>query len=107
MPSDSSELCIMTIAQVGPLLRDRRLSPVELVRAHLARIEALDGKLHSFVTLLPERALAHGGRRRWRLHGSENSASRLAVARYGVLGGRVVHRRNVELVATRPVRELL
>jgi aspartyl-tRNA(Asn)/glutamyl-tRNA(Gln) amidotransferase subunit A len=48
----------MTIAQAGPLLRDRKLSPVELVRACLERIEAVDRQLRAFVTLLPEQALA-------------------------------------------------
>ena len=58
MTANASELYYMTIAQAGPLLRDRQLSPVDLVRAYLERIEALDGQLHAYVTLLPERALA-------------------------------------------------
>jgi len=58
MASIASELCFMTISQVGPLLRERQLSPVELVRACLDRIEAIDGQLHAFVTLLPEQALS-------------------------------------------------
>ena len=57
MAANASELCYLTIAQAGPLLRDRELSPVELVRAYLDRIEAQDGQLHAYVTLLPERAL--------------------------------------------------
>lgn len=58
MPSNASGLCFMTIAQAGPLLRDRKLSPVELVQACLERIEAVDRQLCAFVTLLPEQALA-------------------------------------------------
>ena len=58
MAANASELCYLTIAQAGPLLRDRQLSPVELVRAYLERIETLDGDLRAYVTLLPERALA-------------------------------------------------
>ena len=57
MATSANELCHMTIAQAGPLLRERRLSPVELVRAYLDRIEALNDRLHAYVTLLPERAL--------------------------------------------------
>ena len=57
MASSANELCHMTIAQAGPLLRERRLSPVELVRAYLDRIEALNDRLHAYVTLLSERAL--------------------------------------------------
>src|ERR687895_1138145 len=58
MTSKTAELCHMTINQAGPLLRERKLSPVELVRASLERIEAIDSKLNSFVTLLPEQALS-------------------------------------------------
>ena len=58
MASDASELCFLTIAQAGPLLRDRQVSPVELVRACLDRIETIDSRLHAFVTLLPEQALS-------------------------------------------------
>ena len=58
MAANASELCYLTIAQAGPMLRDRLLSPVELVRAYLERIDALDGDLHAYVTLLPERALS-------------------------------------------------
>jgi aspartyl-tRNA(Asn)/glutamyl-tRNA(Gln) amidotransferase subunit A len=40
----------------------RALSPVEVVEATLARIEALDGPINAFVTLTPERALADARR---------------------------------------------
>ena len=58
MAENGTELHYLTIAEAGPLLRDRQISPVELVQAYLDRIEAVDGLLHSYVTLLPERALA-------------------------------------------------
>ena len=51
------ELCFMTIGEASGLLRDRKLSPVELTQAYLDRIEALDGRVRSYVTLLPESAL--------------------------------------------------
>jgi aspartyl-tRNA(Asn)/glutamyl-tRNA(Gln) amidotransferase subunit A len=57
MTATSSELCYLTISQVAPLLRERRLSPVELTQAFLDRIEAVDAQLRSFIALLPERAL--------------------------------------------------
>ena len=57
MAADPSELCFMTISQAGPLIRDRKLSPLELVGAFLERIERLDGQLNSFITLLPEESL--------------------------------------------------
>ncbi len=58
MDATPTELCHMTIAQAGPLLCARQLSPVELTQAFLGRIEAIDGRLNSYVTRLPERALA-------------------------------------------------
>ena len=46
-----------TIAQAAALLRMRQLSPVELVRGLLARIEALEPQVHAFITPTPEIAL--------------------------------------------------
>ena len=68
----------LTIAEAGALIDKRELSPVELVESRLARIERLDGKLHSFIRVLREPALAAAraaeaeimaGRRRGPLHG--------------------------------------
>jgi aspartyl-tRNA(Asn)/glutamyl-tRNA(Gln) amidotransferase subunit A len=47
-----------TIKELGARYRKRELSPVEVTRELLARIEKLDPALHAFVTLTPERALA-------------------------------------------------
>ena len=47
-----------TIAEAGVLIGKRELSPVELAESRLARIERLDGKLHSFIRVLREPALA-------------------------------------------------
>jgi aspartyl-tRNA(Asn)/glutamyl-tRNA(Gln) amidotransferase subunit A len=47
-----------TIRELGARYRRRELSPVEVTRALLARIDKLDPILHAFVTLTPERALA-------------------------------------------------
>ena len=49
---------IPTIAEAAALIAARKLSPVELTRACLARIERLNGTLHAFIKLTPERALA-------------------------------------------------
>src|SRR3954453_3767814 len=51
---------IPTIAEAARLIAARKLSPVELTRACLDRVHALDGELHSFVLLTEERALADG-----------------------------------------------
>ena len=54
----TNDLHYLTITEAAPLIRDGRLSPVELTRAYLDRIDAIDGQLNAFVTLLPEKALA-------------------------------------------------
>ena len=48
----------LTIAEAGALISKRELSPVELVESRLARIERFDGKLHSFIRVLADDALA-------------------------------------------------
>ncbi len=53
----ASELCFLSIAEASGLLASRKLSPVDLVRAHLERIHQTDGRLNSFITLLEEQAL--------------------------------------------------
>jgi len=67
-----------TISELAPLIRRREISPVDLTRGCLARIEKLNPKLNAFITIAAESALeaarladseiAHG---RWRgpLHG--------------------------------------
>jgi aspartyl-tRNA(Asn)/glutamyl-tRNA(Gln) amidotransferase subunit A len=50
------DLHFLTIAEAARLIRARKLSPVELAEAYLARIAALDGALDSFVTVTSERA---------------------------------------------------
>ncbi len=51
MPSHSS-LCLMV-----SMIRDRAISPVELVQAHLRQIEAHNPRLNAFVTVLADEAL--------------------------------------------------
>jgi len=53
----TSELCYLSIAETGPLLKSRQLSPVELTNAFLDRIEAIDARIHSFVLVTREEAL--------------------------------------------------
>src|SRR5438477_5639640 len=54
----SEAIAYATIRELGARYRARQLSPVDVTRALLERIEKLDGALHAFVTLTPERALA-------------------------------------------------
>lgn len=58
MTQTTTELCYLTIREAGLLLKSRKLSPVELTRAFLSRIEQLDKTLNAYITVLPEQALA-------------------------------------------------
>ena len=55
---DATEICYLSAGQLSRLIQKKELSPVEVVEAHLARIDALEPTLNSFVTLLPDQALA-------------------------------------------------
>src|SRR5215813_3361612 len=68
----------LTIAELTRLYDQRELSPVEVTRSLLDRIAAHDDKLHSFIRVIPEVALAEAqaaerelmaGRRRGPMHG--------------------------------------
>ena len=52
----SVDLTELTIAELGPKLAARELSPVELTEAYLARIGALNGRVHAYVTVTADRA---------------------------------------------------
>jgi aspartyl-tRNA(Asn)/glutamyl-tRNA(Gln) amidotransferase subunit A len=54
----ASDACFLSVAEAASLIAAKRLSPVELVQAYLARIERLDGTLHAYVRVLHEQALA-------------------------------------------------
>ncbi len=49
----------LTIAEAARLIEKRELSPVELTESRLARIERLDGQLHSFIRVLADDARAN------------------------------------------------
>lgn len=50
--ASSTELHFLTIAEAARLVKSKKLSPVDLTRAALDRIDALDRRLKAFVTLL-------------------------------------------------------
>ncbi|HWJ17639.1 MAG TPA: amidase family protein, partial [Geobacterales bacterium] len=67
-----------SISELAPRLRRREISPVEITRGCLARIEKLNPSLNAFITVMSEsgmeqarRAEAEIGRGEWRgaLHG--------------------------------------
>lgn len=47
----------MSAGELSGLIRDKQVSPVEVVEAHLQRIEATEPTLNSFITLLPDHAM--------------------------------------------------
>ncbi len=55
-PADDPAL--LDLAAAASAVRERSLSPVDLTRACLDRIERLDPRLNAFITVTPERALA-------------------------------------------------
>ena len=75
---DPLEICYMSAAELSPLIQNQELSPVEVIQAHLNRIQETEPVLNSFITLLPEEALAaarraetdiQAGKSRGPLHG--------------------------------------
>ena len=72
------DLTALSLWDTGELVRARKVSPVELTNACLARIERLNPVLNAFITVTADRALADAkaaeeeiarGRRRGPLHG--------------------------------------
>ena len=54
----NSELALMDIATLAPLMERRQVSPVELMESQLARIDAVNPTLNAYVSLYPDAALA-------------------------------------------------
>jgi len=50
-------LYYLTIHEAQQLIRSRKLSPVELTRTVLDRIDAVDGKLHAYINLMSDAAI--------------------------------------------------
>jgi aspartyl-tRNA(Asn)/glutamyl-tRNA(Gln) amidotransferase subunit A len=75
----ATQLDYLSLGELGRLLDERRVSPVEIVRSALERIERYNGRLTAYVTVCGEAALAaaraaeseiyRAGRQRTRLHG--------------------------------------
>jgi aspartyl-tRNA(Asn)/glutamyl-tRNA(Gln) amidotransferase subunit A len=78
LQGQSSDPTTLSIEEAGRRIRARQLSPVELTRAYLARIEKFNPRLNAYITVTAEQALAQAraleaeiaaGRRRGPLHG--------------------------------------
>jgi aspartyl-tRNA(Asn)/glutamyl-tRNA(Gln) amidotransferase subunit A len=72
------EICYLGAGELSRLIQKREISPVEIVKAHLNRIESLEPILNSFITLLADQAMEaarqaekeiQAGRYRGPLHG--------------------------------------
>lgn len=51
------DICFLSIPQLSGLIKNREVSPVEVTRAILSRIEEIDPKINAFITLLEDDAL--------------------------------------------------
>ena len=58
MIAESKQVELLDLAQASELVRAKKLSPVELTEACLARIEKLNPELNAFITVTAEMALA-------------------------------------------------
>jgi len=75
---NNSNFSTLTLSQASQLVRSKKISPVELTQACLARVKQLNAKLNAFITVTADSALAearaaeaeiHGGRWKGPLHG--------------------------------------
>jgi aspartyl-tRNA(Asn)/glutamyl-tRNA(Gln) amidotransferase subunit A len=53
-----SDLCELDITELAPLLRERKVSPIDVTDAYLDRIEHIDPRLNTYIRLMPEQARA-------------------------------------------------
>ena len=51
---DTLEICYMSAGVLSKLVESKEISPVEIIDAHLARIDATEPVLNSFITLLAD-----------------------------------------------------
>ena len=56
--ADVGEVCRMDAVSIAKAVREKKLSPVEVVDASLAAMDALEPKLHAFCTPTPDLARA-------------------------------------------------
>jgi aspartyl-tRNA(Asn)/glutamyl-tRNA(Gln) amidotransferase subunit A len=71
-----TDLAFASIEEVASLYRKRKLSPVELTKFMLARIEQLNPKLNAYITLTAEFALAQAKKVEAELFGSRGRKGR-------------------------------
>jgi len=57
--SVDTDLLFSPATELAELVRGRQVSPVELIRMLIARIETMQPKLNCFITVCAEEALRH------------------------------------------------
>ncbi len=93
MVAEQAELAFLTAAELGERIRKKVVSPVEVLAATLRRIEAVDGRLRAYMTLLADQAR----------RAAKDAEAEIAAGRYrGPLHGVPVGVK--DLFATRGVR---
>jgi aspartyl-tRNA(Asn)/glutamyl-tRNA(Gln) amidotransferase subunit A len=54
----STDVCFLTISELSQMLRTKQISPLDITRSVLERVERLNPVLNSYITVLGEQALA-------------------------------------------------
>jgi amidase len=62
VPDSCNDICFLTAVELAALIREKKLTAVEVMRAHLAQIERVNPRVNAIVTLVAEQAL-EGARR--------------------------------------------
>ena len=57
MTAGRDDLAYLSAARLAALVKERQVSPVELVKIYLERIDRFDSRLRAYITVLPEAAL--------------------------------------------------
>ena len=73
---NDTDLAFASIVEVGKLFRKRKLSPVELTKLMLARIEDLNPKINAYITVSAEVALAQAKKAERELCGPRSRKNR-------------------------------
>ena len=53
----SNELIYMSAAELADKIKEKQISPVEVIRAYLDRIAVVDDKVNAFITVMADEAL--------------------------------------------------
>jgi aspartyl-tRNA(Asn)/glutamyl-tRNA(Gln) amidotransferase subunit A len=80
----ADELTNLSLAQAAEWLHQGKLSPVELTEAHLERIQRLDPKLNSYITVTAEQARREARQAQDELRGGETSRGRPPGVLHGI-----------------------